>query len=187
MLQSKERLLELNAKLAETLTSKGVTATADETTTFLINKVAEITTTIGKNTPEFLKEITVNNDVKAITVDLTDYLDKYYIFFIYPDLQFSTSEWLYIYPNGSSMEGYYEQSTSISVNDDIKNTAVLINFNQGSYIFSFGSRLKMLGLSSGLSNGFTCRLYNNMNTNTILAGSSLKIYGIKGDILNVDL
>lgn len=43
MLQSKQRLLELNAKLAEMLTSKGVTATADETTTSLINKVADIT------------------------------------------------------------------------------------------------------------------------------------------------
>lgn len=43
MLQSKQRLLELNAKLAENLTSKGVTATADETTTSLVNKVADIT------------------------------------------------------------------------------------------------------------------------------------------------
>lgn len=42
MLQSKQILLELNAKLAETLTSKGVTATADETTTALVNKVADI-------------------------------------------------------------------------------------------------------------------------------------------------
>lgn len=43
MLQSKARLLELNSKLAETLTSKGVTATAEETTTALVNKVANIT------------------------------------------------------------------------------------------------------------------------------------------------
>ncbi len=43
MLQSKQRLLQLNAKLAETLTSKGVMATADETTTALVNKVAYIT------------------------------------------------------------------------------------------------------------------------------------------------
>lgn len=43
MLQSKQRLLELNAKLVETLTDKGVTATADETTTALVNKVAGIT------------------------------------------------------------------------------------------------------------------------------------------------
>ena len=43
MLQSKARLLELNSKLAKTLTSKGLAATADETTTSLINKVADIT------------------------------------------------------------------------------------------------------------------------------------------------
>lgn len=43
MLQSKQRLLQLNAKLAKTLTSKGVTATSDETTTALVNKVAYIT------------------------------------------------------------------------------------------------------------------------------------------------
>lgn len=42
MLQSKQRLLELNAKLAETLTDKGVTATAEETTTALVNKVTDI-------------------------------------------------------------------------------------------------------------------------------------------------
>ena len=42
MLQSKARLLELNSKLAETLTSKGVTANADETTSSLINKVSDI-------------------------------------------------------------------------------------------------------------------------------------------------
>ena len=42
MLQSKQRLLQLNAKLAETLTSKGVTATADETTTALVDKVSDI-------------------------------------------------------------------------------------------------------------------------------------------------
>lgn len=42
MLQSKERLLELNSKLAQTLTEKGVEATTDETTTSLVDKVAEI-------------------------------------------------------------------------------------------------------------------------------------------------
>ena len=42
VLQSKQRLLELNAKLADTLTNKGVMATADETTTSLINKVSDI-------------------------------------------------------------------------------------------------------------------------------------------------
>lgn len=119
MLQSKQRLLELNAKLAENLTSKGVEATADETTTSLVNKITDIATIIGDNTPEFLKEITLTDDVNAITVDLSDYIDKYYIFIIYPDLQFSTSEWLYIYPNGSPMNGYYKEATSISVNDDM--------------------------------------------------------------------
>ena len=42
MSQSKERLLELNARLAQNLTDKGVEATADETTTALVDKVAEI-------------------------------------------------------------------------------------------------------------------------------------------------
>ena len=42
MLQSKQRLLELNSKLADALTSKGVTASADETTTSLVDKVSDI-------------------------------------------------------------------------------------------------------------------------------------------------
>ena len=42
MFKIKQRLLELNARLAETLTNKGVEATADETTTMLIDKVADI-------------------------------------------------------------------------------------------------------------------------------------------------
>ena len=42
MSQSKQRLLELNSRLAQTLTDKGVEATADETTTALVNKVADI-------------------------------------------------------------------------------------------------------------------------------------------------
>ncbi len=41
-MSSKQRLLELNARLAQNLTDKGVNATADETTTALINKVADI-------------------------------------------------------------------------------------------------------------------------------------------------
>jgi hypothetical protein len=41
-MSSKQRLLELNARLAQNLTDKGVQATADETTTALINKVADI-------------------------------------------------------------------------------------------------------------------------------------------------
>lgn len=42
MLKSKQRLLELNSKLADVLTSKGVTASADETTTALVDKVSDI-------------------------------------------------------------------------------------------------------------------------------------------------
>ena len=81
-----------------------------------VNKITDIATIIGDNTPEFLKEITLTDDVNAITVDLSDYTDKYYMFLIYPDLQFSTSEWLYIHHIGASKNGYYrEQSTSISV------------------------------------------------------------------------
>lgn len=184
MLQSKQRLLELNAKLAETLTSKGVTATADETTTALINKVAQITTTICDNTPEFLKEITLTDDVNAITVDLSDYTDKYYMFLIYPDLQFSTSEWLYIYHIGVQRAGYYGQSTSISVNDDINNLAFLINLSQFSLIVS-PNNSKLLNYIDKISKGFICNLFN--SENTILKGSTLKIYGVKGDALNVNL
>ncbi|WP_293969656.1 hypothetical protein [uncultured Ruminococcus sp.] len=185
MLQSKARLLELNTKLAENLTSKGVEATADETTTSLVNKITDIATIIGDNTPEFLKEITLTDDVSAITVDLSDYTDKYYIFLIYPDLQFSTSEWLYIFPTNSKYVGYYKQSTSISINDSISNTAVLIYSNQGTLIFTYKDNSILLGYANGLSSKLTCHLYNAINK--ILSNSSLKIYGVKGDILNVDL
>lgn len=41
-MQSKKRLLELNARFAQNLTDKGVEATADETTTALIDKIADI-------------------------------------------------------------------------------------------------------------------------------------------------
>lgn len=41
-MSSKARLLELNARLAQNLTDKGVEATADETTTALINKVPSV-------------------------------------------------------------------------------------------------------------------------------------------------
>lgn len=184
MLQSKQRLLELNAKLAETLTSKGVTATADETTTALVNKITDIATTIGGNTPEFLKEITLTDDVNAITVDLSDYTDKYYMFLIYPDLQFSTSEWLYIYHIGGSKNGYYKESTSISTNDDINNFAFLINSSQISLIVSPNANTFLSHINK-ISKGFICSLY--ISENTILSGSTLKIYGVKGDVLNVDL
>lgn len=42
MSQSKRRLLELNARLAQNLTDKDVEATADETTTTLVDKVVDI-------------------------------------------------------------------------------------------------------------------------------------------------
>ena len=42
MLKSKQRLLELNQKLADTLTNKGVQASAEETTTALVDKVSDI-------------------------------------------------------------------------------------------------------------------------------------------------
>lgn len=42
MFQSKERLLELNARLADNLIAKGVNASASETTTNLVDKVADI-------------------------------------------------------------------------------------------------------------------------------------------------
>lgn len=41
-MSSRQRLLELNARLAQNLTDKGVEATADETTTALINKVPSV-------------------------------------------------------------------------------------------------------------------------------------------------
>lgn len=63
MLQSKARLLQLNAKLAETLTSKGVTATADETTTALVNKVADITS--GDDT--FLKSV-IDGSITSLNI-----------------------------------------------------------------------------------------------------------------------
>jgi hypothetical protein len=44
MRKAKKRTLQLNAQLAQTLTEKGVEATADETTTDLVGKVAEIST-----------------------------------------------------------------------------------------------------------------------------------------------
>jgi hypothetical protein len=44
MRKAKKRTLQLNAQLAQTLTEKGVEATADETTTALVDKVAEIST-----------------------------------------------------------------------------------------------------------------------------------------------
>lgn len=72
MLQSKQRLLELNAKLADTLTSKGVTATADETTTALIDKVKNIS-----GSEKLIEFSQVRSEVQSyldnVTYDPTDY------------------------------------------------------------------------------------------------------------------
>ena len=72
MLQSKSRLLELNAKLAETLTDKGVTATADETTTALIDKVKNIS-----RADKLIEFSQVRSEVQSyldnVTYDPTDY------------------------------------------------------------------------------------------------------------------
>ena len=72
MLQSKQILLELNAQLAETLTSKGITAMADETTTTLVNKVANIS---GAN--KLIEYNQVRPEVQSylnnVTYDPTDY------------------------------------------------------------------------------------------------------------------
>lgn len=72
MLQSKQRLLQLNAKLAETLTDKGVTATADETTTTLIDKVKNIS---GANKLVEYNQVRpeVQNYLDNVTYDTTDY------------------------------------------------------------------------------------------------------------------
>lgn len=71
MLQSKSRLLELNAKLADTLTSKGVTATAEETTTALIDKVKNISGS------DKLVEFSQVNDVVQSYLDNTIYTNDY--------------------------------------------------------------------------------------------------------------
>lgn len=52
MSQSKARLLELNARLAQNLTDKGIEATADETTTTLVDKVADIENIEIYNSPQ---------------------------------------------------------------------------------------------------------------------------------------
>lgn len=73
MPKSKQRLLELNAKLAETLSNKGVTASSNETTTALINKVSDIE---GIATPlvEFSQvRPEVQSFLDNVTYDSTDY------------------------------------------------------------------------------------------------------------------
>ena len=73
MLQSKARLLELNSKLAETLTSKGVTATADETTSALVNKVAHITS----GDDSVLKGLIQRNLTEIVIPDGVTVIGKY--------------------------------------------------------------------------------------------------------------
>lgn len=72
MLQGKSRLLELNSILAETLTSKGVMATSDETTTALIDKVKNIS-----GSEKLIEFNQVRPEVKSyldnVTYDPTDY------------------------------------------------------------------------------------------------------------------
>ena len=72
MLQSRARLLELNAKLAETLKSKGVEATADETTTALINKVANISSDATFIKFNQMNEV-VTNYLNNVKYDPSDY------------------------------------------------------------------------------------------------------------------
>lgn len=73
MLQSKQRLLELNAKLAETLTNKGVTASSDETTTALIDKVKNIS-----GSDKLIEFSQMNDTVKSFINNVT-YTDDYCI------------------------------------------------------------------------------------------------------------
>ena len=72
MLQSKARLQELNARLAETLTNKGVAATANETTTALIDKVKNIS-----GSDKLIEFNQVRDEVQDyldnVTYDPTDY------------------------------------------------------------------------------------------------------------------
>lgn len=64
MSQSKRRLLELNARLAQNLTDKDVEATADETTTTLVDKVVEIPS--PKEEQEKTVDITENGTYDAL-------------------------------------------------------------------------------------------------------------------------
>ena len=72
-MSSKERLLELNARLAQNLTDKGVEATADETTTSLIDKVADIQVNGGVDYLSYAKTITFSEKFSELTEDV--YLD----------------------------------------------------------------------------------------------------------------
>ncbi len=67
MSQAKSRLLELNTRLAQILTDKGVEATANETTTVLINKVADISNTSDDTHLRTLTGL-IQKDVTAIVI-----------------------------------------------------------------------------------------------------------------------
>lgn len=73
-MSSKQRLLELNARLAQNLTDKGVEATADETTTALVNKVADIQTGSADLIP-YVKSLTFSSAISEITDDITVHLE----------------------------------------------------------------------------------------------------------------
>ena len=60
MTQSEERLLELNAQLAQTLTEKGVEAKSGETTTDLVTKVKSIA--VGTSKEEQVKSVTITEN-----------------------------------------------------------------------------------------------------------------------------
>ena len=75
MLQSKQRLLKLNSKLADTLTSKGIQASSDETTTALVDKVSDISSDDGvlaSLIDRTVESIVIPNSVTNIGVSAFD-------------------------------------------------------------------------------------------------------------------
>lgn len=137
MLQSKQRLLQLNSKLAETLTSKGVTATGDETTTALVNKVADIPSgddsvlrgLIQRN----LNEITIPNSVTSIGSSAFQACDRLTSVTI-PDSVTRIS--MYAFYNCSKL-------TSITIPNSVTSIA--------SFIFSGCSKLTDVTLGDGFN------------------------------------
>ena len=75
MLYSKQRLLKLNSKLADTLTSKGIQASSDETTTALVDKVSDISSDDGvlaSLIDRTVESIVIPNSVTNIGVSAFD-------------------------------------------------------------------------------------------------------------------
>jgi hypothetical protein len=71
--QSKQRLLELNKRLAQNLTDKGIEATENETTTSLVNKVSDI----SSSKPEQEKTVNITkNGTKEVLPDEGKVLSK---------------------------------------------------------------------------------------------------------------